>query len=106
MDHAGAVVGPLLATAFRHGLFYARAKGTEKALVADLAPAALRGTAFGPLPWCGGFASLASVVLGAVWSLRHGGGFTLGAVLAIVAATLLSALTLDVATPAASARTR
>jgi MFS family permease len=74
-----------------YGVFFALAEGTERALVADLAPEELRGSAFGILHAVVGFGSLAaSVAFGAVWQ-GYGApaAFTMGAALAIAAAVLL-----------------
>lgn len=71
-----------------YGVFYGLTEGTEKALVADLVPAARRGTAFGWFNFAVGVAALpASVVFGVVWD-RFGppAAFTMGASLAAVAA--------------------
>ena len=74
-----------------YGVHFALAEGTEKAMVADLAPASLRGTAFGIFHGIVGFGSLAaSVVFGIVW--RTWGAptaFGLGAALALAASVLL-----------------
>jgi predicted MFS family arabinose efflux permease len=66
-------------------------EGSEKALVADLAPPAARGTAFGWYHLGTGIAALpASVGFGLVWT-RVGApaAFAMGGGLALVAATLL-----------------
>ncbi len=71
-----------------YGVFYGLTEGTEKALVADLVPAARRGTAFGWFNFATGVAALpASVVFGLVWD-RFGppAAFAMGASLAAVAA--------------------
>ena len=74
-----------------YGIHFALAEGTEKAMVADLAPPALRGTAFGIFHGIIGFASLlASVVFGVVWTTWGAPvAFGLGASLALVASGLL-----------------
>ncbi len=74
-----------------YGLYYGLAEGTEKALVADLAPADLRGTAFGLYyAVLGGGALAASVVFGLVWKAAGApAAFALGAVLALTATLLL-----------------
>ena len=60
----------LIAWFLVYGVYYGLSEGTEKALVADLAPAALRGTAFGIYNAALGVGSLlASVVFGLVWKL-------------------------------------
>ena len=75
-----------------YGVHFALAEGTEKAMVADLAPASLRGTAFGIFHGIVGFGSLAaSVVFGIgvedMWGAPA--AFGLGAALALAASVLL-----------------
>ncbi len=74
-----------------YGIYYGLSEGTEKALIADLAPAALRGTAFGIYNAALGIGSLlASVVFGLVWKLvSPAAAFSLGAALALAATVLL-----------------
>lgn len=77
-----------------YGFFFGLTEGTEKALVADLVPAARRGTAFGWYNFAVGIAALpASLVFGYVWD-RFGSGtaFAIGAGLAAAAALGLLAL--------------
>jgi MFS family permease len=71
-----------------YGFFYALTEGTEKALVADLAPASLRGRAFGYYNFTvGAFALPASVGFGWIWDrVGHGAAFAVGAGLAGAAA--------------------
>ena len=74
-----------------YGLYYALTEGVEKALLADLAPPALRGTAFGWQAFAVGVGALpASLVFGALWQ-RAGplAAFGLGAGLAFAASLLL-----------------
>ena len=76
-----------------YGLYFGPTEGTEKALVADLVPAARRGTAFGWFNAALGLGALpASVVFGLVWE-RSGPevAFVMGAGIA-AAATLLFVL--------------
>jgi MFS family permease len=71
-----------------YGLFFALTEGTERALVADLVPAARRGTGFGWFHLTVGVGALpASIVFGLVWD-RYGApsAFVMGAALAAVAA--------------------
>jgi MFS family permease len=71
-----------------YGLFFALSEGAERALVADLVPAARRGTAFGWFHLTVGLGMLpASVLFGLVWD-RFGApsAFTMGAALAGIAA--------------------
>ncbi|HKD18510.1 MAG TPA: MFS transporter [Thermoanaerobaculia bacterium] len=71
-----------------YALFYALTEGAERALVADLVPAASRGRAFGAFHASVGLAALpASVLFGIFWkSLGPKTAFLIGAALAIVAA--------------------
>ncbi len=84
-----ALVGLLLF----YGIYYGLSEGTEKALIADLAPASLRGTAFGIYNASAGLGSLgASVAFGLVWkAVSPAAAFGMGAALAL-AATLALAL--------------
>ena len=71
-----------------YGVFFGLTEGAEKALVADLVPAARRGTAFGWYNLAIGLAALpASLLFGVVWT-RYGApaAFALGSALALVAA--------------------
>ncbi len=73
-----------------YGLYFGLVEGTEKALIADLAPASRRGTAFGWHSATIGVAALpASMLLGAVWSARGpAAAFGVGAALALTAMLL------------------
>jgi MFS family permease len=75
-----------------YGIYYGLSEGTEKAMIADLAPAAMRGTAFGLYNAALGVGSLlASVAFGLVWKLvSPAAAFALGASLAIFATLLLA----------------
>jgi MFS family permease len=77
-----------------YGFYFGFAEGTEKALVADLAPASSRGTAFGIYNAVAGLGALAaSLVFGFVWSLVGApAAFGLGASLALLATLLLFAV--------------
>ena len=73
-----------------YGLYFGATEGTEKAFVADLVPAARRGTAFGWFNAALGLGALpASVVFGIVWE-RSGAeaAFVMGAGVAAVATVL------------------
>jgi MFS family permease len=74
-----------------YGLYYGFTEGTERALVADLAPASRRGFAFGMLNAVQGVGALAaSLLFGAVWDFYGASAaFGTGAVLAVVATALL-----------------
>ncbi len=78
-----------------YGLYFGLVEGTEKALIADLAPESRRGTAFGWYNATMGVAALpASVLLGTIWSARGPTmAFSVGAALA-GAAMLLGAFAL------------
>ncbi|HYW49652.1 MAG TPA: MFS transporter [Gemmatimonadaceae bacterium] len=73
-----------------YGLFFGMVEGAEKALIADLAPADRRGTAFGWYNAAMGVAALpASLLLGAVWTLRGPSvAFGVGASIALLALVL------------------
>ncbi|MFI5310509.1 MAG: MFS transporter [Gemmatimonadales bacterium] len=74
-----------------YGLYFGLTEGVEKAMVADLVPAARRGTAFGWYNFTIGLAALpASLMFGLVWDrVSPVAAFTLGATLAVVAAAAL-----------------
>jgi MFS family permease len=74
-----------------YGFYFGFAEGTEKALVADLAPADRRGFAFGVYDAVQGLGSLAaSVLFGLVWKWYGAAtAFGLGASLALIASALL-----------------
>jgi MFS family permease len=83
----------LVAWFLLYGFYFGFAEGTEKALVADLAPPDRRGFAFGVYNAVQGLGSLAaSVVFGLVWKwYGAAAAFGLGAALALTASTLLFA---------------
>jgi MFS family permease len=87
----------LVACFLAYGIYFGLTEGSEKALVADFAPVARRGTAFGFYNAAIGVGSLfASVAFGVLYErFGHGAAFTFGAVLAGVAAVLLLALPTD-----------
>jgi MFS family permease len=87
---AAALIGLLLF----YGFYYGLSEGSEKALIADLAPASLRGTAFGVYNASAGLGSLgASVGFGLVWkAVSPAAAFGMGAVLALLATLLLAVL--------------
>ena len=78
-----------------YGIYFGLTEGSERALVADLVPAARRGAAYG---WyyltIGAGALPASVIFGLIWN-RAGSGtaFVFGAALALVAAIGLAVVT-------------
>jgi MFS family permease len=74
-----------------YGFYFGFAEGTEKALVADLAPVSRRGTAFGVYNAIVGVgALLASIVFGVLWTAFGAAvAFGVGAALAFIATTLL-----------------
>jgi MFS family permease len=74
-----------------YGLFYGLTEGGERALVADLVPSHLRGTAYGLYNFAVGISTLpASVLMGILWE-KFGppAAFSFGASLALLAALLL-----------------
>ena len=81
----------LLPLFLAYGLYFGFAEGTEKALVADLAPASRRGFAFGIYNAVLGVGQLAaSVVFGLLWTAFSPAiAFAFGAALALVATALL-----------------
>jgi MFS family permease len=75
-----------------YGIFFGVTEGSERALVADIVPAARRGAAYGWYYLAIGIAALpASVIFGAIWD-RAGSraAFMFGASLAVVAAVALA----------------
>jgi MFS family permease len=101
MLYAAVYTGFALATAEWHawalfatyGVVFGLTEGTEKALVADLVPAAQRGTAFGWYHGVVGVAALpASVLFGAVWDgWSASTAFGMGATVALAAAAWMAA---------------
>ena len=81
----------LLAWFLLYGFYFGFAEGTEKALVADLAPASSRGFAFGIYNAVLGIGGLAaSIVFGIVWKeISPAAAFSMGAALALVSTVLL-----------------
>jgi MFS family permease len=77
----------LLAWFLLYGFYFGFAEGTEKALVADLAPPSRRGTAFGVYTAVQGLGALAaSVLFGAVWTTYGpSAAFAMGSALALAA---------------------
>jgi MFS family permease len=77
-----------------YGVFFALAEGSEKALVADLAPAAARGRAFGVYNFTLGVCLLpASLGFGLIWDRAgHGAAFAVAAGLALLASVGLAFL--------------
>ena len=84
-------LGPLVAWFLLYGVYFGFTEGTEKALVADLAPVARRGWAFGLYNAVLGAGSLvASVLFGVLWSTCGAAvAFGTGAALALLATALL-----------------
>jgi MFS family permease len=75
-----------------YGIYFGFTEGVEKALVADIVPAARRGAAFGWYNLTIGIGALpASLMFGFVWD-RYGAptSFALGAALALMAAIGIS----------------
>ena len=90
-----------------YALFYALTEGAERALVADLAPAHLRGKAFGAFHASVGLAALpASVLFGVWWKLLGPRvAFLIGASIALIAAACLFAFRARFVLPANEERT-
>jgi MFS family permease len=84
-----------IALLMAYGLYYGAAEPTERAMVADLAPADQRGTAFGWYHGVVGLAALpASALTGLLWYERGpGAALGVGAALALAAALALFRLT-------------
>ena len=84
-------IAALLAWFLLYGFYFGFAEGTEKALVADLAPASRRGFAFGLYTAVQGLGALAaSVLFGVVWNaFGAAAAFGTGAALALAATGLL-----------------
>ncbi len=74
-----------------YGLFYGLTEGGERALVADLVPANLRGTAYGLYNFAIGLSTLpASLLMGFLWEkFSPQAAFCFGAILAFLAALFL-----------------
>ena len=81
----------LIAVFLGYGVYFGLTEGVEKAWIADLAPRAARGTAFGYYNAALGIAALlASLLFGAIWSrVSPDAAFTVGALLAGAATVLL-----------------
>ena len=86
-----ATLPALLAWFLIYGLYFGFAEGTEKALVADLAPPTRRGIAFGIYNAVQGLGALAaSVIFGVIWKTYGApAAFGTGAALALAATALL-----------------
>jgi MFS family permease len=87
-----------------YSTYTAAVEGTEKALVADLTPGAMHATAFGWLAAVQGLGALAAgVVFGLLWQMFGAPvAFATGAALAVIAALLMSAITLTATSSAAA----
>jgi MFS family permease len=76
-----------------YGIFRALTDGTQRAFVADLTPAEIRGTALGAFHTATGLAALpAGIAAGALWRISWQWTFLYGAVLGFVAMILLALL--------------
>jgi MFS family permease len=77
-----------------YGLYFGLTEGVEKAWIADLAPVALRGTAFGIYNGALGFGGLvSSIMFGVIWTrVSPTAAFATGAAIALVAIALLYSL--------------
>jgi MFS family permease len=96
-------IAALVAWFLVYGLYFGLSEGAEKALIADLTPPALSGTAFGLYNAALGVgALLASVAFGLVWKMvSPAAAFGLGAVLALLATVLLFAVVPELSAPSA-----
>ena len=74
-----------------YGLFYGLTEGGERALVADLVPSHLRGTAYGLYNFAVGISTLpASILMGLLWEkFSPQAAFSFGATLALISALFL-----------------
>jgi MFS family permease len=77
-----------------YGIYFGLTEGVEKALVADLAPAHLRGSAFGLYHLTVGIGAFpASLIFGLVWErLGAAAAFSMGAGLALLSSVMLATL--------------
>jgi MFS family permease len=85
----------LIAVFLLYGVYFGLVEPSERALVADMAPERLRGTAFGYYHFTVGVGALpASLIFGVIWQ-RFGvqAAFITGAALALVASGMLFSLT-------------
>jgi MFS family permease len=84
----------IVAIFIMYGLYFGMVEGAERALIADLTPAPLRGTAFGLYNAAIGVgALLASVLFGLVWTrISPDAAFAMGGALSLAAAGLLALL--------------
>ncbi len=83
---------PVVITIFlAYGLYFGLTEGAEKAWVADMAPATLRGTAFGVYNAALGIGTLAaSLLFGVIWTeISPRAAFLTGAALALAASILI-----------------
>lgn len=83
-----------IAVFLAYGVYFGLTEGVEKAWVADMAPRAARGMAFGIYNGAIGFGALAaSLLFGAIWTeISPRAAFMTGAALALVASVLLVTL--------------
>jgi MFS family permease len=81
----------LLPLFLAYGFYFGFVEGTEKALVADLAPVSRRGFAFGIYNAVLGLGALAaSVLFGVIWTMvSPAAAFATGAALALISTALL-----------------
>ncbi len=88
-----AAPGPMWGLLAFYALFYALTEGAERALVADLAPANLRGKAFGAFHASVGLAALPASILFGLWWKVFGAhsAFLVGAGIAVAATAALLA---------------
>ncbi len=84
----------IVAVFLAYGMYFGMTEGAERALIADLSPAGLRGTAFGLYNAALGIGALfASILFGLVWTrVSPDAAFIMGGALAISAAAMLALL--------------
>ena len=81
----------LIAIFLLYGFYFGLVEPSERALVADLVPESLRGTAFGYFHFTVGLGALpASVIFGIVWQTWGAAhAFVMGSIFAVTASALL-----------------
>jgi MFS family permease len=81
----------MIAIFLAYGVYFGLTEGVEKAWIADMAPAEVRGTAFGIYNGALGFGGLAaSIIFGLIWTeVSPAAAFLTGACLALAASLLL-----------------
>lgn len=98
-------LAPALALLALYGLYWSLAESVLRAIVADLVPEDLRGTAYGMYHFCVGLAFLpANLAFGFVWKTWGAGpAFLMGAALSVVACLMLLGVRGGAASPSPEA---